>query len=165
MIKKSYVYSLFLVLASAWWAWTFLVDIFIIPTVFRSIDNFFQAGDLGIAVFSKLNTLEVLVSSVLLGMLAWQTKKNKKTTVLLVTSVIVWAIALTYFFYLTPKLITLTDLWKQMDLMGLTSAAEIPDIQQEHQFYHNLYIRLDMLKLFLLSFLIGFGIWKQDKWS
>jgi len=138
---------------------------FIIRTVFATIDNFFQAGDLGIAVFSKLNNLEVIVSSALVAVLSFQFTKNKKVLPLLVMSIVAWVMAMTYFAYLTPKLVHLTELWKKTDLMGLAGAAGIPDIQQEHQYYHRLYIGMDSFKLVLLTVMILYGSFKQDKWT
>lgn len=165
MTKNRYLYSLFLIVVSLWWGWTVLVDIFIIPTVFKTIDQFFQAGDLGIAVFSKLNNLELVVASILVGLFSFQMTKNKKALMLLVPSILVWIIAMTYFAYLTPKLIELTELWKKTDLMGITGVAGIPDIQQAHQYYHNLYIGLDVVKLLLLSAMLIVGVVKEEKWT
>jgi hypothetical protein len=68
-----------------------------------------------------------------------------------------------YFSYLTPKLVMLTELWKKTDLMGITSVSGIPDVQQEHQFYHRLYISLDTVKLILLGTMLGLGIFKAEK--
>ena len=165
MTNNRIVFSTFLLIVSMWWGWTVLVDMFIIRTVFATIDNFFQAGDLGIAVFSKLNNLEVIVSTALVALLSFQFTKNKRVLPLLVMSVIAWIIAMTYFAYLTPKLVYLTDLWKKTDLMGITAVAGIPDIQQEHQFYHKLYIGIDGFKLLLLTVMIFYGTFKQDKWT
>jgi hypothetical protein len=163
MTKNRFLYSSFLVLVSLWWGWTFLVDMIIIRTAFGLIDNFFQAGDLGVAIFSKLNNLEVVAGSFLVVVLSLNTKRNRRALPILIMSVITWLIGMTYLSYLTPKLIELTDLWRQTDLMGLTSVAGIPDVQQEHQFYHNLYIGLDSVKLVLLSIMLGLGIWKEEK--
>ena len=148
-----------------WWGWTVLVDFFIIRTVFANIDNFFQAGNLGIAVFSKLNNLEVIVSSALVGVLSFQMTKNKKILPLLIMSVVAWIVAMTYFTYLTPKIIELTELWKKTDLMGLTAVAGIADVQQEHQFFHRLYIGIDTFKLVLLTVMIFFGAFKEEQWN
>lgn len=165
MTKNRFVFSTFLLIVSMWWGWTVLVDMFIIRTVFATIENFFQAGDLGIAVFSKLNNLEVIVSTALVAILSYQFTKNKKVLPLLIMSVVAWIVAMTYFAYLTPKLVYLTELWKKTDLMGLAGTSAIPDIQQEHQFYHRLYIGVDSFKLVLLTVMILFGSFKQDKWT
>lgn len=164
MTKNRFVFSTFLLIVSMWWGWTVLVDFFVIRTVFANIDNFFQAGNLGITVFSKLNNLEVIVSSALVGVLSFQMTKNKKVLPLLMMSIVAWIIAMTYFAYLTPKIAYLTDLWAQSDATGSVAAGSIPDIQQEHQFYHRLYIGIDTFKLLLLSVMILFGSFKQEKW-
>jgi hypothetical protein len=80
-------------------------------------------------------------------------------------SLLCWIIAIFYFSYLTPKLIELSQLWKQSDLQGITSAGLIRDIQQEHQFYHRIYIGIDSLKLLILTVLIVFSTWKREKWN
>lgn len=165
MTKNRYVYSTFLICASLWWGWTFLVDMFVIRTVFATVSNFFEAGDLGIAVFSKLNNLEIIVSSFLVGLLSFQMMKNRKALPLMVMSIFCWIISMAYFVFLTPKLMTLTDLWKKADSAGTTAIAGISDIQQAHQFYHNLYIGLDSVKLLLLTVMIIYGMVKEEKWT
>lgn len=146
-----------------WWGWTLLVDAFIIPTVFGHIDEFFIAGELGIAVFSKLNNLEVIVSSFILALIALTFFRTKKPLLLLITSLLAWAIAMFYFIYLTPKIMELTALWKKAEVTGLFGIAGVPDIQAAHQFYHNLYIKLDVIKLIILSGLLGLTVWKQEE--
>jgi hypothetical protein len=165
MKKKFIPYSIFILLLSFWLGWTLLVDFVVIRTVFSTISEFFEAGDLGIAVFSKLNNLEMIVSTLLLSLLSHQTLKNKKSLKLLVLGLLGWTIVMIYFTWLTPKLIQLTDLWKAADRMGAIGVSGIQDIQQEHQFYHKLYIRLDSLKIFVLSTLLGVGIWKNEEWE
>ena len=164
MSKKSYLFPIFIVLTTLWWGWTSLVDFIVVRTVFGMIDNFFQAGELGIALFSKLNNLEIVVSTVLILILGLHSKMTRKSLPLLALAIIAWSIPIIYYAYLTPKILELTALWKQADLMGLTAVAGIPDIQQEHHFYHNLYIGLDAFKLLLLTTMLGLGIWKQEQW-
>lgn len=162
-MKSRLIFALVLILVSAWWAWTFLVDFFIIKTVFTHIDDFWKAGQLGMAVFTKLNNLELVTATVVTGLLAIQLKKNKSVLPLFIISLVTWSISLVYFSYLTPKIIDLTDLWHKADLFGLTAVSGIPDIQQEHQFYHNMYIGIDSMKLTLLTIMMGLGVWKQEK--
>jgi hypothetical protein len=165
MNKNRFFLSSYLILISMWWGWTVLVDMFVIRTVFATITNFFEAGNLGIAVFSKLNNLELIVSTIVVAIIAYQLSQKKKVMTFLVLSVVVWLITMIYFVYLTPKLITLTDLWKATDSMGISGAAGISDIQQEHQFYHNLYIGMDVFKLLLLSIMMILGLWKEKDWA
>jgi hypothetical protein len=165
-MKKTHLWpSIFLILVSMWWGWTVLVDMFIIRTVFASVSNFFEAGELGIAVFTKLNNLELIVATALVGIISFQISKNKKLIKLFVLTMMVWIMAMSYFAFLTPKLVELTQLWKQSEQAGLIGSISVPDIQQAHQYYHNLYIALDVVKLILLSVMLGLGVWKQEDWT
>lgn len=157
------VFPLFLIFVSLWWGWTVLVDFFVVRSVFSVVTDFFQAGELGILVFSKLNNLEMVVSSFIVALLAFQYKRNKSNLSFLGLSLVPWIIVMFYFSYLTPKLTYLSEAWKQADFAGVTSFGGIADIQQEHQKYHQLYITLDSIKLFFLSLLLIFGVWKQEK--
>jgi hypothetical protein len=148
-----------------WLAWTILVDFFVIRTIFQTIDNFFLAGDLGIALFLKLNNLELVTASILVSLFFIQFQKKKEILPLFIMSLLSWVIVMYYFSYLTPKLVMLTDIWKASDLLGLSSVKDIPDIQQEHQFFHRLYISLDTGKLLLLASMTGLAVIKADRWS
>ena len=53
--------KLILILVSIWWGWTAIIDFAVVPTVFAIVNDFFNAGELGIALFSKLNLLEVII--------------------------------------------------------------------------------------------------------
>jgi hypothetical protein len=165
MTKIPLRYSFFLVILSSWLAWTVLIDFVVVRTVFATIDNFFQAGDLGVALFSKLNNLELISSSALITILAFEIRFNKKVFFLLILSILAWFITLYYFSYLTPKLILLTDLWKQSEQTGTVILSRNFDIQQEHQFFHQLYRTLDSIKLVLLFIMLILGISKKDLWS
>jgi hypothetical protein len=157
-MKSRLVDSIVLVLISIWLGWTVLVDFFVVPTVFRTISNFFEAGDLGIAVFSKLNNLELIVATIILGLLSLEIKKNK---VFFILSILTWSIVMFYFSYLTPKIITLTELWKTAESTGTLGVSGIADIQANHQTFHKLYVGLDSVNLVLLSCLLGMSVWKK----
>lgn len=136
-----------LILVSIWWGWTVIIDFAVVPTVFSTINDFFNAGELGIALFSKINNFEIIIASSLIIL------SRKKLPLFL--SVSVWIIVMIYFVYLTPKIIELTELWKKAEALKQISIAGIPDIQQEHQFYHRLYVGLDSVKLLILTVLGG----------
>jgi hypothetical protein len=157
------ILPLYFVLTGMWWGWTVLIDIFVIPTVFKTIDQFFVAGELGIAVFSKLNNLELITSSILLATLLTHFGRKKKFSILLILSFLTWTLAMIYFSYLTPKIVELTELWRKADLIGLSGVSGVEDIQQSHQYFHNLYIKFDSLKLLLLTAMLVVGYWKQEE--
>ncbi len=165
MKLKLPLYSLYLFLTSVWWGWTVLVDMVVVRILFSRIDDIFVAGSIGMELFRSLNRLEVVFSSALVVITILRLKAKKPQFFDFVFAVFTWGISMIYFSYLTPKLITLTTLWRASDLQGMVSAPGIPDIQQEHQFYHSLYIGLDSLKLFFLSLMIGFAFWRREKWE
>lgn len=165
MTKKNIYYSGFLTLVSLWWGWTVLTDFVVVPTVFRTIHDFFNAGELGIALFSRLNSLELIVSSLLIIITALKLRSSKQMLLFFIPALLCWMIVMFYFSYLTPKIVTLTELWKEAERAGVSSLGNIPDVQQEHQFFHKLYIRIDTVKLIILTLLLGLGFFKQDKWA
>ena len=140
-----------LVLVSLWWGWTALIDFAVVPTVFSVINDFFNAGELGISLFTKFNLLEVVLSSLLIAVLSFHSKKTGKGIIQLALACSAWIIVMFYFTYLTPKISSLATLWKQAELVNKMGIAGINDIQQEHQFYHRIYVGLDSLKLLILS--------------
>lgn len=162
---KKYLHSLFLILTSMWLGWTVLVDFFVVRTVFSVVSNFFEAGDLGIAVFSRLNHLEVVVSTTMLAILSIVVKRKKSLLPTLALSLLAWSLSMFYFSFLTPKLVMLTALWKKADTIGSLAIAGYPDIQQTHQFWHNLYIGLDSVKLLTLITLVVLCAWKREHWT
>lgn len=158
MIKRSII-----VLVSLWLGWTALIDFAVVPTVFSTIKDFFNAGELGIALFSKLNSLELVISSALIVLSVFKLKKQQTGKWQLTFLVLAWCIVLTYFSWLTPKITELTKLWKEADAINQTSIAGIADIQQEHQHYHRIYVTLDTIKILILATVLSLEFFKQEK--
>jgi hypothetical protein len=136
-----------------------LVDFVVVPAVFQNIEKFFEAGDLGIFLFKRLNYLEVVVASFVLGVLTFIFRKNRKALPLYISGIIVTAIALTYFMWLIPKIDELTQLWK---LSEAGQAIAVADIQQDHQFYHRIYVIMDTVKLLVLLFMMVSAVGKEE---
>lgn len=149
--------KLALVLVSIWWGWTVIIDFAVVPTVFRVIHDFFNAGELGIALFSKLNLFEILVSSLLIVLCVLNLKQYRKGKLELSLSISAWAIVMFYFAYLTPTITHYTKLWKVAEF----SADGLVDYQQQHQFYHRLYIGLDSVKLLILTTLMSLNVFRK----
>ncbi len=150
--------SLLLVIFSIWWGWTVLTDFFVVPSVFRIVPDFFVAGELGMTLFNKLNLLELILATMLLSLGAI----SPRSKILLAISLLLVTIVTTYYFYLTPKIQTLTEWWKEAEGLGIISIHGINDIQQEHQTYHRLYVWIDAVKLLLLTSGLSFLIFKHD---
>lgn len=159
------LHSFYLTLISIWWGWTVLVDMFVVRIVFSMVDDVFQAGKIGMELFTRLNQLEIVVSSALVVITFFQVKKIKNLRIEFFLSVFIWIIPMVYFCYLTPKITYLSELWQRLDLMGIYSVHGIPDIQQEHQFYHNLYIGLDTIKLITMTLMMTLAFWRRGKWE
>ena len=155
--------KIILVLVSIWLGWTVLIDFAVVPAVFRVIKDFFNAGELGINLFSILNSFELIVSSFLFGLIVFEfyNKRTSKLQLLLgaLASLIIWI----YVSYLTPKLIELTRLWQQADTTNQIGIQGIQDIQQEHQYFHRLYVTLDSVKLGLILGLLGISLFSKEK--
>lgn len=159
MNSRRILFSSLLILLSLWLGWTALVDFVVVPGVFRNIQNFFEAGDLGIYLFQRLNYLEVVIASAVVALVTFIFRKNRRALPLLVSSLVVMIIAFTYFTWLIPKITYLTELWK-MSEAGKTIA--IADIQQEHQFFHRIYVIMDTVKLLVLLFMIVSTVGKEE---
>lgn len=140
-------------------AWTVLVDFVVVPGVFRNVANFFEAGDLGIYLFGKLNNLELIVSSGVLTLSVFLFREKRVGVLFLLGSLVLFGIVLTYFTWLTPKIAHLTELWKLADQGKVVTMG---DIQQTHQFYHRLYVGMDSVKLLLLVLLLGISLGKRE---
>lgn len=163
MLRKL-IHPLTITLLSLWLGWTVLVDFVVVPTIFREMNDFFGSGNIGIKLFSKLNNFELIVGSLLLALSSWLQVQQKKVNIFLTISVtVLFVIALLYFSYLTPKITTLTALWQKADAMGVMGLEGIADLQQEHQFYHRLYISIDTAKLILLAAVLTYAFKNQKE--
>lgn len=159
MISRRLLYSALLILLTLWLGFTALVDFIVVPGVFRNIENFFEAGNLGIYLFTRLNYLEVVIGSTALAVLVFIFRKNRKALPLLLCGVSVLVIAFTYFTWLIPKIDHLTGLWKMSEA---GKAIAIADIQQEHQFFHRVYVVMDSVKLMVLLFMMVSTVGKEE---
>lgn len=162
---KTRLLSLYLIIVSMWWGWTVLTDFFIVRIVFANVSNFFEAGNLGIEVFSKLNRLEVIAATLLFILLTRFSVKERKIRKFAFLSLITALIVYFYSFYLIDRIRTLTALWQEADARGELAANGIPDVQQSHQFFHRLYIWIDSVKLILLSVMLGLGVFRPKDFT
>jgi hypothetical protein len=162
-MKKS-LHLIALALVAIWFGWTVLVDIFLVPQIFKIVDQFWVAGRLGLTFFTKLNQLEMITGSALVGLLAISCRRNKIALMGFVLSVLLFSIALTYFAYLIPKMAELTDLWQKAEGLGIVKIGGYEDVQQEHQYFHRVYVTMDVVKLIILTSCLGLLIWMEEKW-
>lgn len=124
----------YFILAS-WFSMTCLLDFMVVPSLFRNISNFFEAGKLGIKLFSAFNYVEVIFSIIILITLF---KRGSLKKYILAFSLL--GFSLLYFFYLTPSITKWAALWE----------AHTPTTSFHHQLYRNLEVfKLIILGLFL----------------
>jgi hypothetical protein len=143
-----------LCLALVWLSSSALINFVVVPAVFSVIKDFFQAGFLGIELFSKFNRLELLFATGLLTATITEAKINKKKLWKVSLAGILLVLVCFYLFYLTPKLTALTTTWEYAQTMGTIAEAEA-DIQSMHMMYHRTYIILDSVKLLLITLLLS----------
>jgi hypothetical protein len=94
-------------LLGLWWGTTAVIDFVVVPTVFSVINDFFNAGELGIALFRKFNFFEVFFAISILAF-EWRTK-NK---LVLISIFFALLIVIIYTTTLTPHLAQLSKWWK-----------------------------------------------------
>lgn len=112
----------FFVLAS-WFSMTCLLDFLVVPMVFRNIHNFFEAGKLGIKLFSNFNYIELVFSLIVLASLI-----NRGTWKKYTLAFILLGFSLFYLLYLTPNIVAWAASWE----------AHKPSSSFHHQLYRNL---------------------------
>lgn len=143
-----------------WLGMTVLVDFFIVPTVFRTVPDFFVAGELGIQLFKRFNIVELILAIFLGGLGLFYIKQVPTQRWFIITPILLFSIVALYCWYLTPKIAELTAAWAYADKMGTLGAKGAEDIQQLHQTYHRTYVGIDSVKLLLL-FIQGLGLGLQ----
>lgn len=148
------MYSKLVVLSlSAWLFLSIFIDMFVIPGAFKIVGDVFKAGTLGIAVFSSLNKFEVFFGVALVfGLVRGKKEGFKWHTVQDILAKILTTLAVAYYYYLSPKISILTD--KLISFKGNAQDAAYVAINTDHQFYHNLYVKLDVFKIIILLFLL-----------
>jgi hypothetical protein len=132
---------------SIWFALTAFIDLYLIPTVFRYLNDIFLAGRLGLKLFTFFNYFEMLFALVLMLTLVLSNSLNWKRLQLALSGALL-AIASLYTFYLSTKIDKLTD------VMMSAQGEALKLVQADHNFFHNLYVRTDIIKLVILLVLL-----------
>ncbi len=142
-MKKQQLYLLWtLCLAFAWFTATVFIDFFAVPEVFRQVSSRNEAAALGIAIFTKFNYIELIVSILMIitsGLLLFKEKISKA---LLILSALLIIFPGAYAFKLSP------EIKKYNGLKVEDPYSE--QIQTQLDFYHHIYVKADSAKLLLL---------------
>lgn len=148
MRSMRWAYFMSCLLLGLWLGATVAVDFFAVPAVFQNVSNLNEAAGVGMSVFARFNTLELILSIVLLILwpLAHRLKfKSKKHATIFIFEFFLLILATSYFFYFTPEITKLS--------LAKANAFEESERQMlEHSIatLHSLYIKLDSLKLIIL---------------
>jgi hypothetical protein len=130
-----------------WFFTTVLVDIVVIPNVFRTLGDIHSAGKIGMVVFHKFNLFEIFFAAIILsGIFLKPLRKLWE----LVTSIILFFLTLIYTFVMTPAITEITHKINQTNISDPVYA----ELQSNHAFYHNFYRYLDSAKLIILLIFI-----------
>ncbi|MBH48223.1 MAG: hypothetical protein CME71_08645 [Halobacteriovorax sp.] len=161
-MKLSILRKIVLSLIAAWFGIIAFNDFVVVPAVFTSLSNRVEAANLGMGLFSKLGSFEVVVATILFfcAGLVFKKFRTRRSAFLFLLGSSLLGFALMGKFYLTPK-ITELNLEKFSVREG---SAQYEKANQKHQFYHGLYVKLDGTKMLLLVLGI-FGSFRASRFD
>ncbi len=130
-----------------WCGQSALVDLFVIPSLFRGINDVEVAGKIGAGLFSGINILEMIYATALVYplLLVRQWSSKRLNLIAKIIQGLVCLLPFYYTFYLTPTIARAA----KAALNGSTNAAETLG------WSHQLYTTLDATKLVLLLIIIA----------
>ena len=134
-----------LALILSWFLMTVLVDIVTIPTVFRNSSSITDAGKIGMTVFGRFNSFEIVFALLVFigSAINYKSLKNKKW---LLFSIPLLILSFIYKFYMTPMITQTT-----FDIHATAASDPMYAIlQSRHAQYHNIYKMFDSTKLIVL---------------
>ena len=141
----------------SWLISTIFIEFFAVMAVFKNVSNIFEAGKVGMYVFSSFNKFEILFGFFLLLISFKNPMENIKIkNTMIGLSLILLGFALYYNFSLSPKITSLTY---SMHDIGISNKG-YEEAEKLHEVFHKRYVFMDSIKLFLLLTLLCLGIGK-----
>lgn len=153
---KAILNELILPFLVSWFFMTLLVDIVVIPTVFKNISNLEEGGRIGMIVFHRFNCIEIFFGVCILAGVLLREKKSKG---LIGASMLLLFFSLLYTFYMTPTIARIGTSLHQV----ATTSSEYEFLRHEHTMFHNLYRYFDTTKLGILLLFSGVMIFLNSK--
>jgi hypothetical protein len=151
---RGHIFFFFL---GSWLISTIFIDFFAVMAVFKNVSNIFEAGTVGMYVFSSFNKFEIIFGIFLLLISFTNPLTNlKMKNTMIIISAILLSFALYYNFFLSPKITTLTH---SMHDIGMGNKG-YDEIERMHGIFHKRYVSMDSIKLLLLLALLCLGIGK-----
>ncbi len=151
-----------LIFLGGWFFTTCVVDFVAVPNVFRTVTNLKEAGNVGIKVFTTYNKLELIFALGVCGFF-WKLPVHNKN-ILWVSrglSVVLIGLVAFYMLHLNPNIIKFAG---QMHEIGIGNEG-YEAVEEQHRFYHHLYVKLDGFKLISLLFLQVVSVisWRENE--
>lgn len=147
-MKLLVVRKVVLSLLASWLSLVIFTDFIVVPTVFRTLSNRFEAGELGMKVFAALGSYEALVAILLFltAGVVFKRFRTKRAGFLFLFATTLLAFSLLGRFYLTPELTRINQDKYTLD----EQSSEYQKLQSRHSFLHSFYVKLDGAKMLLL---------------
>src|SRR5690606_26250636 len=125
---------------ASWLSLVMFTDFVVVPTVFRTLSNRFEAGELGMKVFSALGSYEAVVAILLFitAGVVFKRFRTKRSGFLFLFGTTLLAFALMGRFYITPELTKINQVKYTLD----EQSSEYQKLQSRHSFLHSFYVKL-----------------------
>lgn len=138
--------KLLLFFMTFWLAPSLLIDFVAAPAIFRNVSSLQEAGILGMVIFKSFNSLELLLSLIILiiGVLLVMESKLKKAW--LGFFILLVCFAAFFRFHVSPTIVDINQ--KRWELPE--SSDEYKGLTNSHNFYHSLYVKTEGTKVILL---------------
>ncbi|MEE3079213.1 MAG: hypothetical protein VX341_07755 [Bdellovibrionota bacterium] len=131
----------------AWLLSTVFIDLMAVPLVFQTVSSRDEASLLGVGIFKMFNHLEIVFILSSLFFMKLSSIFSLNDFLLKISYLLFFPFF--YSFYLTNKIVSLNA-----SKMNEIDDAKLQIIQKDLDFFHQLYVRLDSVKIFILIFSI-----------
>lgn len=141
-----------------WLGLTCFLDLYAVPTIFKTLTSREDAGNLGMILFYTFNKVEVFLA-LGLGACAWFFRDQitwKKTFWSSIASLVV--LTLVYIFHMSPVIIESN---KEKYLLE-EGTAEYQVLDKRHTKYHELFRKTDGAKILILLILFGSTLRRRE---
>ncbi len=139
-----------------WLGFSLFIDLVGVRLIFTQIEDVMMAGKLGGSFFYRFNQIEsVLGLLIILGLFV---KKSSK--IALGCAILATLIALSYLFHISPEILRNSELYGGVLSGVIQDDKNYGDI---FYFYHELYIKLDIVKIVLIGASLGLLIKEELK--
>jgi hypothetical protein len=138
--------KLLLFFMTFWLAPSVLIDFVAAPAIFRNVSSLQEAGILGMVIFKSFNTVELILSLIILVIGSLLVMESKLKKAWLGFFILLVFFAGFFRFYVSPTIVDINR--KRWELPE--SSEEYKSLTNSHNFYHNLYVKMEGTKVIIL---------------